>query len=157
MGATGGSTGRRAYEIFQQDNPQTVVAAFLAADDQAAQERLERYRREHPGVDYRARRAPVPGSTIDLQRQRAAQAQAGGIINTANEPTTGDSVGQTYNPSGTGEFTGQWLVLDPNNRVIYRFGGIGNSQSDANRLAMQWLQRNPTQMQQGVTVVPELA
>ena len=64
---------------------------------------------------------------------------------------------QTYNPSGTGEFTGQWLVLDPNNRVIYRFGGIGNSQSDANRTAMQWLQRNPAQMQDGVTVVPELA
>jgi hypothetical protein len=67
----------RNYEIYRGQDNTDIVAAFVAADDQAAQERLERYRREHPGGEYRAQRAPVPGSTVDLQRQRAAQQQAG--------------------------------------------------------------------------------
>ncbi len=83
-----------------------------------------------------------------MQQGDAAQ---GGIVDVA-----GSEVGQTYNPTGTGSFTGQWLVLDPNNRVIYRFGGVGNSQSDANRIAMAWLQQNPRQMVDGVTVAPEM-
>lgn len=121
---------------------------------QAAQSYLDDLRQSRPDLrrDLEIREIEPP----QPQTQQPAQ-QTGGVINTANEPTTGDGVGQTYNPSGTGQFTGQWLVLDPNNRVIYRFGGIGNSQSDANRMAMQWLQRNPAQMQDGVTVVPELA
>ena len=73
-------------------------------------------------------------------------AAQGGTINTAAEPTTGSEVGQTYSPSGTGSFTGQWLILNPNNRVLYRFGGIGNNQSDANRHAMNWLTQNPREM-----------
>jgi len=92
---------------------------------------------------------------IESPSQTSGQ-QAGGIITTANEPATGSQVGQTYNPSGTGSFTGQWLVLNPNNQVIYRFGGIGNAQSDANRIAMAWLTQNPRQMVDGVTVVPEM-
>ena len=147
----------REYEIFADTDPFTVVRSFYAADDQAAQAILDQYRRDHPGTYYRAHRAPVPGSTLALQRQRAAAVQhPGGIINTANEPETGSAVGQTYNPSGSGEFTGQWLILNPNNRVIYRFGGIGNSQSDANRHAMNWLTQNPREMVDGVTVVPEM-
>ena len=149
---------------------------------EAAESWLEQQRASRPNLrtDINVREiAPrlLPGSTLDLQRQRAAQAQqgerepvgdinlfpeiqptqqSGGIINTANEPTTGSQVGQTYNPTGTGSFTGQWLVLNPNNQVIYRFGGIGNNQSDANRLAMDWLRQNPRQMVNGVSVVPEL-
>ena len=51
-------------------------------------------------------------------------------------------------------FTGEWRVLDPENREIYRFSGVGNNQSDANRVAMNWLRQNPGRMQAGVTVVP---
>lgn len=67
----------RNYEIYRGQDNTDIVAAFVAADDQAAQERLERYRRDHPNGEYRAQRAPVPGSTVDLQRQRAAQQQTG--------------------------------------------------------------------------------
>ena len=60
----------RNYEIYRGDDRDDIVAAFVAADDQAAQERLERYRRDHPNGEYRAQPAPIPGSTMDLQRQR---------------------------------------------------------------------------------------
>jgi hypothetical protein len=99
-----------------------------------------------------------PAEFVVRTRETAGNTDAaqGGIINTATEPTTGSEVGQTYSPSGTGSFTGQWLVLNPNNQVIYRFGGIGNAQSDANRYAMDWLTQNPREMVDGVTVVPEM-
>jgi hypothetical protein len=56
----------------------------------------------------------------------------------------------------SGEFTGKWLILDPEGRELHRFGGIGNSQSDANRIAIAWLRAHPGSMQAGVTVVPEM-
>ena len=75
---------------------------------------------------------PVPGSTLDLQRQRAAQAQ---------QPA---------------EWTGQWLIKDSEtDAVLHRFGGIGNSQADANRRAAQWAQEN--NRGGGIEVVPEMA
>jgi hypothetical protein len=55
-----------------------------------------------------------------------------------------------------GTFTGNWLILDPENNEIHRFGGIGNSQADANRVALNWLRRNQQYMSDGVTVVPEM-
>ena len=81
----------------------------------------------------------APGSTTDLQRQRAAQAPA-------------------PQPAG-GEFTGNWLIRAEDGTVLHRFGGIGNSQADANRTALAWAQRNPDVMRQhfgGVDVVPEM-
>jgi len=69
--------------------------------------------------------APVPGSTADIQQQRAQ-----------------------------GEFTGAWKVVDPQGNEIYRFSGVGNSQSDANRVAIQWLRDHPEHMQGGVEVLP---
>jgi len=57
---------------------------------------------------------PVPGSTTDLQQQRAA-----------------------------GGFTGAWQVLDADTgQELYRFSGVGNVQADANRVAAEWLRRN---------------
>ena len=56
----------------------------------------------------------------------------------------------------SGEFTGNWLIQDPQGRTIHRFGGIGNVQSDANRAAITWLRAHPGSMQAGVTVVPEM-
>jgi hypothetical protein len=52
------------------------------------------------------------------------------------------------------QFTGEWKIVGPDGREIHRFGGIGNAQADANRVAIQWLQRNPRHMQDGVEVVP---
>jgi hypothetical protein len=116
----------------------------------------------------------VPGSTLDLQRQRAAQAQEipevpldieiaprrdnwsqdferrmqagstdqqqGGIVDVAGEQPA------------QGSFTGEWKVVDSQGRELYRFGGVGNSQADANRVAAQWAQRN--MVRDEVNVVP---
>jgi hypothetical protein len=61
-------------------------------------------------------------------------------------------------PAG-GEFTGNWLIRAEDGTVLHRFGGIGNSQADANRTAQTWAQRNPDVMRRhpgGVDVVPEM-
>lgn len=59
-------------------------------------------------------REPLPGSTLDIQRQRAR-----------------------------GEFTGSWKVVSSRTgEEVYRFGGVGNNQADANRVAAQWVQRS---------------
>ena len=82
---------------------------------------------------------PVPGSTIDLQQQRAAQAQ---------QPAA--------QPAGGGSWTGQWIIKDSETgRALYKFGGIGNSQADANRTARNWA--NDNNRGGGIEVVPEMA
>jgi hypothetical protein len=116
--------------------------------------------------DYGFREIALPGSTIDLQRQRAAQYQSVPIpgvtdveldIPLASRPGGDAAQGGIVDVAGeqpTGQFTGEWMVLDPEDREIYRFSGVGNNQSDANRVAMNWLRQNPGRMQAGVTVVP---
>ena len=51
--------------------------------------------------------------------------------------------GQTPTPQpGTGQFTGQWRVVSgTSGEELHRFGGVGNNQADANRVATQWAQR----------------
>jgi hypothetical protein len=52
-------------------------------------------------------------------------------------------------------FRGEWQVVDANGRELYRFGGVGNSQSDANRVAAEWARRN--MVSDEVNVVPVMA
>jgi hypothetical protein len=59
--------------------------------------------------------------------------------------------------SAQGEFTGEWKIVSPNGEEIHRFGGVGNVQADANRVATEWLRRNPGRLQYGVEVVPVMA
>ena len=136
-----GATGSVKYEIFNRSTDQ-VYRTFYAADDDMAREIGNRYREELRANDTDAqtsgiglRRAPIPGSTIDLQRQRAQQQQSQRIGN---------------------EFTGTWRILDANDREIHRFSGIGNNQGDANRHAMDWLRAHPENLRDGVVVVPEM-
>jgi hypothetical protein len=79
----------------------------------------------------------IPGSTLDLQRQRQAAAQ------------------QPSAPTGAGrEFAG-WRVLLPTGEEVYRFSGVGNSQGDANRIAAEWLRNNGMGVSgEGYEVVP---
>ncbi len=54
-----------------------------------------------------------------------------------------------------GEFTGAWEIRDGQGRELHRFGGIGNSQADANRFAARWLGMfRPDLAGQEVDVVP---
>jgi hypothetical protein len=84
-----------------------------------------------------------------------ADAAQGGTVDVAGDQPTAP---QTLTRPGQGQqqWTGEWLILDPDDRVIHRFGGVGNVQADANRIAMDWLRRNPRHMQAGVTVAPEM-
>jgi hypothetical protein len=89
-------------------------------------------------------------------RQTASNADAaqGGLIDVEIEipdtaPRTPTTPGQPQQ-----QFTGEWKVVDPQGRIIYSFSGVGNNQGDANRVAMDWLRRNPQRMQAGVEVLP---
>ena len=54
-----------------------------------------------------------------------------------------------------GEFTGAWEIRDAQGRELHRFGGVGNSQADANRFAAGWLgQVRPDLAGTEVEVVP---
>jgi putative chitinase len=149
------------YELYSRASG-AVIDTFPARNDDEARIRLDDYREHGAGQSNpdnfdvrRAGRAPIAGSTLDLQRQRAAASAdvaQGGIIDV--EPAQ-----QPAPPPAGGEFTGNWLIRAEDGTVLHRFGGIGNSQADANRTALAWAQRNPDVMRQhagGVDVVPEM-
>jgi len=78
----------------------------------------------------------VPGSTLDLQRQRQQAAQQS---------------------AASGTFRGTWAIKDSQGNTLHTFGGIGNSQAaraDANRVAAGWLARAGYQDGLEVEVVP---
>ena len=122
------ATGGIKYDLYNTTTDQ-VYRTFYAANDSMAFDMGTRYRQEY-------RNSTNAGVLIGVRRSVASAAPAA--------QSTG------------GEFTGQWLVKDAQGREIHRFGGIGNSQSDANRVAMEWLRSNPAQMTDGVEVVPEM-
>lgn len=147
------------YELYSRASG-AVIDTFPARNDDEAISRLTDYIRLGAGQSSpdnfdvrRAGRAPITGSTLDLQRQRAAasaDAAQGGVIDVAPQPAP---------PPAGGEFTGNWLIRAEDGTVLHRFGGIGNSQADANRTAQAWAQRNPDVMRQhpaGVDIVPEM-
>jgi hypothetical protein len=211
------------FEIYNRDS-NAVVSTVLARNAQEALAELDQFRAEQvraQGITvdqatatYGIRHAPIPGSTIDLQRQRAAAAsntephpegrgrpndptgryaivmrndeavhgrsgqapnyqfrfnmsnleqQGHGryvlqawaarnnvdpanymIVDTtqyadANQiPTVDIDIEPAPQQPGMGEFNGQWRVVDGLGREVYRFGGVGNSQADANRIAATW-------------------
>ena len=207
----------REYELYDRRSG-SVVATFRASDDDAALAKLDQFRagqvrtqgitvpeaeamygvrssravtvppRDRPSTE------PIPGSTLDLQRQRAAAADqyynvsydtAGGqtnnvqvrarnadaamaqvrsdlessgqrVIRIEADPTTNQgpsnaaqipTIDIDVEPApapqlpGMGQWNGQWKVL-VGGQEVYRFGGVGNSQADANRIAAAWLRQN---------------
>lgn len=65
-----------------------------------------------------------PNYTVVNDPRDAAQ---GGIVDVAGEQPA------------QGSFTGEWKVVDGSGGEVYRFGGVGNSQYDANSVAARWL------------------
>jgi ribosomal protein S18 acetylase RimI-like enzyme len=56
-----------------------------------------------------------------------------------------------------GQWNGQWKVL-VGGQEVYRFGGVGNSQADANRIAAAWLRQNGQGVSgEGFEVYPVMA
>jgi hypothetical protein len=75
--------------------------------------------------------------------------QQGGLIDVAG--STNDLARQRATP---GAFTGAWKVLDADGNELYRFSGVGNAQSDANRVAVQWMRSNGYDQSTDISVVP---
>ena len=87
------------YELYNRDTGE-VIDTFPARNDDEALVRLQDFnnfsaqRRQNPDLNAGVRVAPVPGSTVDLQRQRAAQQSS------ANIPAPGEGL------------EGNWGILD---------------------------------------------
>ena len=148
------------YELYSRASG-AVIDTFPARNDDEAITRLQDYINFGAGQSNpdnfdvrRAGRAPIAGSTLDLQRQRAAastDAAQGGVIDVAPAQQPAPQ------PAGMGQWNGQWRVL-VNGREVYRFGNIGNSQADANRIAAAWLRQNGQGVSgEGFEVYPVMA
>jgi putative chitinase len=99
-----------------------------------------------------ARNSVDPANYIVVDTTQYADAAQGGVIDVAPAQ-------QPAPPPAGGEFTGNWLIRAEDGTVLHRFGGIGNSQADANRTALAWAQRNPDVIRRynsGLDVVPEM-
>jgi predicted nucleotidyltransferase len=129
------------YELYSRASG-AVIDTFPARNDDEAITRLQDYINFGAGQNspdnFDVRRAPIAGSTLDLQRQRAAagaDAAQGGIIDIDLEPAPP--------PAGGEQFTGEWQIVDGDTgQELHRFSGIGNNQADANRVAANWLSQN---------------
>jgi hypothetical protein len=100
-----------------------------------------------------ARNSVDPADYIVVDTTQYADAAQGGTIDVATDQPAPQPAG--------GEFTGNWLIRAEDGTVLHRFGGIGNSQADANRTALAWAQRNPALIRlydngRGFDIVPEM-
>jgi hypothetical protein len=100
-----------------------------------------------------ARNSVDPTDYIVVDTTQYADAAQGGTVDVATDQPAPQPAG--------GEFTGNWLIRAEDGTVLHRFGGIGNSQADANRTALAWAQRNPALIRlydngRGFDIVPEM-
>ena len=149
---------------FQFERPQTDIENRLGWPDQTADANYEVVNRNTLQPVYLF----IANTDQDAARKYSQIIQAMGMPGAAENygyrargsrmaPVAGQgSQSSNQRPAAGGNFTGVWLILDPDGDVIHSFAGVGNVQSDANRVAMQWLRANPGAMQDGVTVVPEM-
>jgi hypothetical protein len=168
----GAAAQRSEYELYRRADGRSVTApagnpiVFRATDPDDAANKIARYVADfnlpgHP-TDYDVRSVLQPAQqdnwSQDFERRmQQGDAAQGGTVDVSGEqpaqaPRTLTTPGQ---PQQT--FTGEWKIVSPNGEEIHRFGGVGNVQADANRVAIEWLRRNPGQMQAGVEVVPVMA
>jgi hypothetical protein len=126
--ATGGET--QDYKLYRTAD-QSIVYTFQATSVEEAREKAQAWLLDQ-GIDRRGyglsrmdQPAPAPGSTTDIQQQRAIP----------------------------GTFTGAWKVM-ADGREVYRFSGVGNAQRDANRVAIQWLRDNGYDQGTDIEVLP---
>ena len=130
MQPSGVSDSEATHEIVDRRTMNRIFV-FSAQSDTEAAEKFEDWLQANgypvDTEDYGWRRItrPIPGSTLDLQRQRAAAAQ----------PEANSNLWWDQTSSG---FTGNWRIMIDGEEV-HRFGGVGNVQADANRYATRWL------------------
>jgi hypothetical protein len=132
---------RSEYELFLKSNGRVVTAPsgnpiiFSANSPADAANKIARY-----VADFNL---PGDPTNYDVRSVQQSTQQSGTAPQTLTRPGQGQE-----------RFTGEWKIVDANDREIHRFGGVGNVQADANRIAMDWLRQNPRHMQSGVQVLP---
>ena len=94
-----------------------------------------------------------------MDRVRSAlQAQRRDIVSieaNPQEPPAWRRMREFIPASTQQEFSGRWQIRNANtNEVLHTFGGIGNSQADANRVAQRWAQQS--RIDDPLEVVPEM-
>ena len=91
------------------------------------------------------------------QWDRPADAASGGIIDIepdVAQALPGSTAALAQQRTIPGTFSGAWKIM-VNGEEVHRFSGIGNNQSDANRVAAQWLRNNGQGVSgEGFEVVP---
>ena len=157
----------KQYQQQQKDNRQDrqdLQTRLGARETQRyrvswTERRGDGYGRDSLSVD-----APNADSAMDSVRS-ALRAQGRTVISIEAEPVQAqpnvnqqaDRLIAQHTQRPAGEFTGYWEIRDAQGRLLNLFGGIGNSQRDANRYAAGWLGRNrPDLIGQEVDVVPEM-
>ncbi len=98
-------------------------------------------------------------SALQAQRRRITSIEAEPVQAQPNVNQQADRlIAQYAAQRSQGEFTGRWQIRNANtNEVVHTFGGIGNSQTDANRFAAGWMGRNrPDLVGVELEVVPEM-
>lgn len=191
------------YEIYNRTTGE-VIRQFQARNDDEAMVAVDDYRdhgnhglarnvadhqfgvRRGPGVTNTAQQSSVNNLTphgpgpweiyrisdnsavraLDHTNRAAAETEARAALRIRSEAPElygvrtrqqTQTVPQTLTRPGQGQqvFTGEWKIVDDSGQELHRFGGIGNVQSDANRVAAQWIQRNPTVVYSGgISVLP---
>jgi hypothetical protein len=139
-------TGPGPWEVASRENNQVYYNPGHQTR-MAAQHEAERWLRDNGhNPDYFVVRTRETAGNTD-----AAQ---GGIVDVAGEQPT--QAPRTLTRPGQGQqvFTGEWKVIGPNDEELYRFSGVGNSQADANRLALRWLVDNGYGHGTEISVVP---
>jgi len=99
-----------------------------------------------------------PNDFVVRTRQMGQDSSQSDIIDIEPDISPYVAPGSTTDPAqqrAQGGFTGEWKVLLPSGEEVYRFSGVGNSQSDANRIAAFWLRQNGYGVSgEGFEVVP---
>ena len=140
----------QTYEIYNREDS-SPLETFQAADDAAALEFLNQYRSMGPhtlnsqqaAAAFGVRRAPVPGSTLDLQRQRqrdaalAAASMAADAEHAANRRTPTPVPGVQDIEPDVAQYTSQPAAA-PQWEVYRRSDGVSMFPLDAATQAAAW-------------------
>ena len=146
-----------------KDTEQTQTRVTGTRDTQRyrvswTERRGDGYGRDSLSVD-----APNADAAMDSVRS-ALRAQGRTVISIEAEPVQAQPnvnqqadrlIAQYAAQRSQGEFTGRWQIRNANtNEVLHTFGGIGNSQADANRVTQRWAQQS--RIDDPLEVVPEM-
>ena len=137
-------TGASNYNIYQIPDGRTVGTFYAADPDQADAAFTDWLMGPGDGRDdfrYAPIDTPIQGPAASTPRPRPDIIDIEPDIEQYFAPGSTQDIQQRR--AAGGEFTGVWRVMNVDTgEELYRFSGAGNSQSDANGVALEWIRRN---------------